>query len=185
MTRATKQPIKRIELNKRCCCSYVVSACKLFWQELFHQTKTPEWNLPTKKVLLFNCPADAKFTTLIEQGNFQPRWQFVPIRYLAYLRTHVECFTLHCMFYCHYLCRYTYFFTLCIHICVFHFAFLLFSQAEHPFWFATCNLLGQTVVPCLLSTTTGCREKMAALYTQQEHNIHHCVKDIWEDSCNA
>ena len=42
-----------------------------------------------------------------------------------------------------------------------------------------CRVLqGQAVVPCLLSTTTGCREKMAALYTQQEHNIHHCVKDI-------
>ena len=54
-----------------------------------------------------------------------------------------------CMFYSHCFCRYTYIFTLCIHICVFHFAFLLFSQAAHPFWFATCNLWGQTVVPCL------------------------------------
>ena len=54
-----------------------------------------------------------------------------------------------CMFYCRCFCKYMYFFTLCIHICVFHFAFLLFIQAEHPFWFATCNLLGQAVVPCL------------------------------------
>ena len=54
-----------------------------------------------------------------------------------------------CMFYSHCFCRYTYIFSLCIHICVFHFAFLLFSQAAHPFWFATCNLLGQAVVPCL------------------------------------
>ena len=54
-----------------------------------------------------------------------------------------------CMFYCCCLCRYMYCFTLFVHICVFHFAFLLFSQAEHPFWLATCNLLGQAVVPCL------------------------------------
>ena len=31
-----------------------------------------------------------------------------------------------------------------------------------------------------LSSTTGCREKMAALYTQQEHNIHHSVLRISE-----
>ena len=85
-----------------------------------------------------------------------------------------------CMFYCCCLCRYMYCFTLFVHICVFHFAFLLFSQAEHPFWLATCNLLGQAVVPCLPSSTTGCREKMAALYTQQEHNIHHSVLRISE-----
>ena len=53
------------------------------------------------------------------------------------------------VFYCCCLCRYMYCFTLFVHICVFHFAFLLFSQAEHPFWLATCNLLGQAVVPCL------------------------------------
>ena len=54
-----------------------------------------------------------------------------------------------CMLYCCCLCRYMHFFTLFVHICVFHFAFLLFSQAAHPFWLATCNLLGQAVVPCL------------------------------------
>ena len=52
-------------------------------------------NFLTKIILLLNCSADAKFTALIEQGNFQPNWRSVPIGYLAYLRTHVECFTLH------------------------------------------------------------------------------------------
>ena len=48
-----------------------------------------------KNILLFNCSAGAKFTALIEQGNFQPSWRSVPVGYFGYLGTHVECINLH------------------------------------------------------------------------------------------
>ena len=52
-------------------------------------------NFLTKIILLLNCSADAKFTALIEQGNFQPSWRSVPVGYFGYLGTHVECINLH------------------------------------------------------------------------------------------